>query len=374
MRRDRACRRRVARLACPAVNVHAVFFCLVLIALLVPSGPAAADPAQAQPEIGQDPMAQRYALGRGLRLGDSGLTLGGYGAIGWRDPDDARDWEVALDSLSAFLWWDGGGRWRFFSETELERAVVWRDDGLQTDDADLVAERLYVDYLWRDALKLRLGKFLTPVGRWNLIHAAPLTWTTSRPLITEATFPTNATGVMAYGVLPWTPQGVEYSVYGSIGEELFPEDDLDTFHEAVGGRLAAVLLPNTQFGISWASFEQKSDSDLRKQLVGGDFEWRWHRFELSGEYALRTVSGDGPERDEHGFYVQGVVPMWRQWFLVGRYEQFHQQGADRDLSLYLGGVAWRPIPALVLKAEYSRATDNDADLPDGWRASFAVLF
>ena len=75
-----------------------------------------------------------------------------------------------------------------------------------------------------------------------------------------------------------------------------------------------------------------------------------------------------------GAFALAVVPIVRQWFAVARYESFHQQDADRDLSLYIGGVAWRPRPALVLKAEWSRATDNDADLPDGWRASFAVLF
>jgi hypothetical protein len=179
---------------------------------------------------------------------------------------------------------------------------------------------------------------------------------------------------MVYGVLPWTADGIEYSVYASTGEEIFPEDNLDTFREAVGARLAGTILPHTQLGVSWAAFEQEADSDLRKQLFGADFEWRWRRFEVSGEFALRTLSGHESDRDEQGGYVQAVVPIVRQWFAVARYESFHQQGADRDLSLYLGGIAWRPRPPIVLKAEWTRATDNDAELPDGWRASFAVLF
>lgn len=367
-----ACGRAARSLACRPVNPRAAWIALLLhAALLCAGGARAADPP---PAIGQDPLAERYALGQGLRLGDSGFVLGGYGALGWRDPDGADDWDVAADSLSAFLWWDSGGRWRFFSETEVERGVVWRDDGLATREAELVSERLYVDYAWRDAMKLRLGKFLTPVGRWNLLHAAPLTWTTSRPLITEATFPTNATGAMVYGVLPWNAEGIEYSVYASAGEEIFPEDELDTFREAYGARVAGTVLPHTQLGFSWAAFEQEAEAELRKQLFGVDFEWKWRRAELSGEFARRALSGHGRDRDEQGWYVQTVVPIARQWFAVARYESFHQQGADRDLSVYLGGLAWRPRPALVLKAEWSRATDNDADLPDGWRASFAVLF
>jgi hypothetical protein len=42
-------------------------------------------------------------------------------------------------------------------------------------------ERLYLDYLHSDALATRLGKHLTPIGRWNLRHADPLVWTATRP-------------------------------------------------------------------------------------------------------------------------------------------------------------------------------------------------
>ena len=34
-------------------------------------------------------------------------------------------------------------------------------------------------------------------GRWNLIHAAPLVWTTLRPLATSRLFPTSVNGAMS---------------------------------------------------------------------------------------------------------------------------------------------------------------------------------
>ncbi|MGQ0619318.1 MAG: hypothetical protein ACT4QA_05280 [Panacagrimonas sp.] len=323
---------------------------------------------------GQDPMAQHYELGHGLRLGHSGFTLGGYGELSFRDTRDTDDWRVALDSLSGILWWDGGGRWHFFSEVELDNAVQVQPGDTTTDRVRVISERLYLDYVWRDPLKLRLGKFLTPVGRWNLIHAAPLTWTTSRPLITEATFPTNTTGAMVYGVLPWTAGGIEYSIYASPGKELFPARGLDTFSEALGARLAATLLPHTQFGLSWVSFEQEDEPELRKHLFGADFGWSYRRFEMSGEFAYRTLAGQEETQDEQGHYAQLVAPLYRQLYAVARYEGFHRSGENRDLSLYLGGLTWRRTPALVFKGEYSRATDNQAGVPDGFFASFAVLF
>ncbi|MGQ0697624.1 MAG: hypothetical protein ACT4PZ_05210 [Panacagrimonas sp.] len=348
-------------------------FCIAL-SLTASSVLAAEVTSESAPTVGQDPMAQRYELGHGLRLGNSGFTLGGYGEATARDADGSEPAQLALDTLSAILWWDGGGRWHFFSEAEIENALIVRRGDTSTDRLHVISERFYFDYARADALKFRIGKFLTPVGRWNLIHAAPLTWTTSRPLITEATFPTNATGAMVYGVLPWTADGVEYSLYASPGEEIFPEPGLDTFSEAAGGRIAATLLPHTQFGLSYVNFEQEETSDQRKHLVDFDFAWTFRRFELSGEFAYRTIRGDEETQDEQGAYVQLVAPLSEKLFGVVRYESFRDSAASRDLSLYLGGLNYRFAPGLVLKAEYSRATDNPFGVADGFLASFAVLF
>lgn len=349
-----------------------VLVCALSLAVALPAW-AQEDAAPADPTVGQDPMAQRYELGHGLRLGQSGFTLGGYGELRYAEPR-RDDFRFSLETLSAILWWDGGGRWHFFSEVELDDALQLQPGDSTTDKARVVSERLYFDYTSRDELKFRIGKFLTPVGRWNLVHAAPLTWTTSRPLVTETTFPTNATGAMVYGVLPWTAEGIEYSIYASPGEEIFPEPGLDTFSEAFGLRLAATLLPHTQLGLSWVSFEQENEPEIRKHLFGTDFAWSYRRFELSGEYAYRTLAGQEETQDEQGAYVQLVAPLVRQLFVVGRYETFHPAGQDRNVTVYLGGLTWRERPALVFKGEYSRATDNRADVPDGFLASIAVLF
>lgn len=350
-------------------------FLLLLLLVFVSAPLGAQDTApEASPDVGLDPMAARYELGNGLKLGESGFTLGGYGELVYQDAKGS-DPQAAVDALSAILWWDGGGRWHFFAELELEDGLIARKGDTTTDEAELVSERLYFDYIQADVFKLRLGKFLTPVGRWNLIHAAPLTWTTSRPLITETTFPTNATGAMVYGVLPFTAEGIEYSIYGAIGEELFPEDDLDTFREALGGRLAASPLPNTQIGLSVVSFEQESTGDEHKTLYGLDLLWSWRQFELSGELAYRTITSGPQQRDEEGHYLQLVTPTpLPRLFLVLREEAFHVSAPDRDQSLSLVGLNYRWRPALTFKAEYSWARDDELQVPEGFLASIAVLF
>lgn len=324
------------------------------------------------------PAQPAYEFGRGYRLGaaDSPLgdfTLGGYAVADYAGPNRSEPWRASLEAISAFLWWDGGGRWRFFSELELDDALIVSPGNTTSDEAGLVLERLHLDFAYSDTVQLRAGKFLTPVGRWNLIHAAPLTWTTSRPLITEATFPTNATGAMLYGVLPLTADGIEYSLYASPGEELFPAEEIDSFTDAWGARLAATVLPNTQLGTSFASFRQESAPD-RKTLYGIDALWSWRRFELSGELAYITRKLDKGRAEERGHYLQLVAPLGAQLYAVLRYEGFRAASTVGDLSLYLGGLTWRPMSGLALKAEYAKATDNDIGVRDGVRASISVLF
>lgn len=321
-----------------------------------------------------DPLAQRYRLGEGYRLGDTGFTLGGYGVAALSETDTPANWAASLDALSAFLWWDGGGRWQFFSELELSDAVVLSPGDSTTDEARVALERFYVDYVPGDLFKFRIGKFLTPVGHWNLSHAEPLVWTTSRPLITESTFPTNATGAMVYGVLPLGGDGLEYSVWGSPGEELFPEPRKDRFREAFGGHLRFSPLPHLRIGLSYVDFELDRSASERRNLYGFDFHFARHRWELSGEWARRVTNLEDGRRDEEGGYVQLVAPLAQKLSAVGRYEHFQESGAQRDLKLYLGGLNYRPQPALVLKAEYGRAAHNDSGVIDGFKASVAVLF
>ena len=144
----------------------------------------------------------KYQLGQGLRVDDTGLTVGGYGSLRYEDLRDQPN-EFAASALSLFLSWDSGARVRIFSELELEDFAVAREGksfGSRSDPFEV--ERLYTDVYVIDAFSIRLGKFLTPIGRWNLIHAAPLVWTTSRPLVTFQSFSQNTTGGMVYGSIP----------------------------------------------------------------------------------------------------------------------------------------------------------------------------
>ncbi|MDR3416567.1 MAG: hypothetical protein P4L83_10305 [Nevskia sp.] len=313
-----------------------------------------------------------YELGKGWQVPRTDLYLGGY-ASSDLGKEESQPWSLDVSHLSLFLWWQGDSRFRFFSETDLENAVTVQPRRTSSDGAYLALERLYADWTQSDAVNIRVGKFLTPVGRWNLIHAAPLVWTTSRPLITDTPFPTNATGAMLYGTLTGIGAGLDYSVYGSIGRELRPDPHLDTFNEAYGAHLSYPFLRSLQVGLSFVNFDQVHEPGERQNLVGVDACWSQGGYELSTELGWR-FSYDGSKFDAKGGFVQGVAPVGGRFYAVGRYEYFHQPGDEPGVSLWLVGLDYRWSHALILKTEFSKAVDNRLQVPEGFLASVAVLF
>jgi len=313
-----------------------------------------------------------YHLGQGLRLGNSGLTLGGYGSVRY-EALRRNSPQLTLSALSLFISWDTETRVRFFSELELEDFTLARGErSFEAHNGAFEMERLYADVYLFDEATLRVGKFLTPVGRWNLIHADPLVWTTSRPLVTFQSFAPDTTGVMFYGSLLPLGEDVDYSVYAEITDDLDPDYREGPFSEAVGVHLTTHLGP-TELGFSYANFERGEEDDERENLFGLDFFWAHRRLEVTGEFLYR-VGTRGPDGDEWGLFVQGTVPLSARTFAIGRYEFFDPRGTVPGVHLWVIGLAFRPLPPLVLRAEYSLARDNVAKVPEGFAASVALLF
>ena len=202
-----------------------------------------------------DDAAPGYQLGRGYALGDTGITLGGY-ASAHLDAQDRNPWYFNLNSLSAFVTWDNGSKLRFFSETEAENILTAGGNQRFSDsDTNLHFERLYLDYLATDKLSIRLGKFLTPVGQWNLIHVDPLVWTTTRPIATYNLFAPYATGVMLQGSIPFGEQFLEFSLFNDYSSVLDPSPHPEggkNFDNSQGLRLQYHFDDSFKVGVSYA--------------------------------------------------------------------------------------------------------------------------
>lgn len=315
-----------------------------------------------------------YHLGHGLRVGDTGLTLGGYGTLRYEEPHN-QPREFAATDLSLFLSWDSGKWISFFSELELEDVAVAREGrkfGPRGNPFE--TERLYADLTFSDVANVRVGKFLTPIGRWNLIHADPLVWTTSRPLVTFRSFSVNTTGAMLYGTLSQLGKDLDYSLYAEMTDALSPKKREQPFQEVMGLHLVYHLSRTTEVGVSYANFEREEQQDEeREHLFGVDFLWQWQRYEVTGEWTY-LFDEQQPHTREWGLFAQGTVPLTTRLFGLGRYEYFSPREPQPGIHLWIAGLTFRPFPAISLKAEYSIAHHNTLHLPEGFATSLAILF
>lgn len=317
-----------------------------------------------------------YRLGRGLHL-PGGLTLGGYANLDVIAPHSAAT-HADLSDLSLFITWQASEHWRMFSEVELEEGLSWVEGhGVGVHDAAIRLERLYGDYSLADAANVRVGKYLTPIGRWNVIHADPLVWTTSRPVVTKQTFSQHSTGAMLFGDAPLLGHDLEYQLYASVLDDPLGHPKDADFGKAFGLHATYGDPGQTQIGFSYANFRNdvrsSSSPNPVHNLYGVDWFWSRQRYELSGEMVFRRANSAAAE-DSWGLYAQGVAPLSEKLYAIARYEAY-QANTDRPPSqLWIGGLAYKPLPPLVFKLEYGAGVHTTAETPAGLAASIAVLF
>jgi hypothetical protein len=332
---------------------------------------------------------------------------------------DSADADLDLHEAAAALLVSGTPWQRLSYFAEIEAASVSRETfSGREEERWLEVERAYVELSASDALRLRVGRFLTPVGQWNEIHAPPLTWTTVRPLTTYRAFAKSTTGAMLAGQLALGPRDAGYAVWAApFGVDPAGEGEENTFVRAAGGRIAFELAPDLYVGVSGAGFrasraeggpepedpDDGEDDDLHARLrpaathepghppeddedpddddrdedrearglAGADLSWRRGGFHLLAEATWLSASEDAPS--ETGGFVQAAVPLVRGLHLVGRAEVYDPV-VTGPLAIYNAGLAWRLPHRLVLKLE-RQATDRPSRrAADAWLVSLSGLF
>jgi hypothetical protein len=337
------------------------------------------------------PQGERLMAGGSGGTGARGGSASGN-SVGERQPDELRHpgerqlsnrARLNLSHLSAIVWWEPSPTWKLLGEVDAEDIAQLPAHSDEEDGSHsaryLSLERLYADYRANEALSLRVGKFLTPIGRWNPEHSDPLTWTTARPLMSESAFPTNATGVVAHGSLAWGERWLDYQLWAAGGHAWRSSPAEGSFSRALGLRVAAALTPALQVGASLSSFTLRAEGPEggggagRFELVGVDAVGTWAGAELSAEAVSRRPVSGGPGA-EHGGFVQAAVPLSARWFAVARLESYRRAQDRANLHTGLVGLVYRSGRHWVTKLEWMETSAAAVGLPAGLLASATLLF
>jgi len=303
----------------------------------------------------------------------SGIQLGGYASAGITAPHKGNT-EFNLNEISLLLSWDNNARLKFFSELELERPLSWNENKhFNNKNSYVDLERLYLDYNLSEKINVRAGRFLTPAGRWNLLHAAPLVWTGTRPLATNYLFPTAINGVMMHGATPLKINGEEQSFeYALYAETLKDQDreDNEIIYKNVAG---AYFKLNNRFnlGLSLASFTEDRLDAPDYRMIGLDFITHVKGWEISGEGFQRITSSGS--NGGSGAYLQSAAPLGNNWYWLTRLETIQKPNVVSGERWVLG-LTKRITPKQLFKMEFVGGSDEFIDAPRGFTSSFAVLF
>lgn len=302
-----------------------------------------------------------------------GFNVGGYASAGLTLQRD-QEAQAALDEVSLLFTWTGDSRWSFFSELELERPLTWNDDEqFHSRESHLDLERLYFDYNLSEKINFRAGRFLTPNSRWNLLHAAPLVWTSTRPLATSRLFPTGTNGAMLFGALPFMNGAFEYKLFAELLEDQEQDGDELKFQHVRGARLS--FKNQSDIGVSLLSFDEKTINNTSYNMLGLDFVTHVKEIEISGEGFQRFDSNNNDGGS--GAYLQSAVPLTavglNNWYWITRLETF-QRPDEGSAERWLLGATWRVKPTQLLKLEFTGGSGDRPESPRGFLTSFALFF
>jgi hypothetical protein len=340
--------------------------------------PPAEIPRPEEPPVFVQPSAVgdlEYRAGRGLRVGNTGITVGGFATMLADHKEEGGETRFTLDDLNLFTLFDPTPYFHVFSELGFQNLIELGDEQTKPEPRDSVTvDRLYGDLNLNDRVNLRFGKFFTPVGRWNEIPAEPLVWTTSRPLVTEGPFDEQVTGGMVWGSVFPGDGSLTYKLYGQFLQALAPDSRIPAAYRSAGARIEYTSLGGWGIGSSYFASARQG----RWDHVGGfDALWQGEGSEVMGEFLAGRADPDG--KHIVGFYIQGVRELIHTLSLVGRYEYFDPGDPRPAVDLFDIGLSWRPSPYLVTNLDYlfadrSAGIDRSEQNLPGLRIALSILF
>lgn len=325
--------------------------------------------------------AEPYELGQGLHAGD--YYLSGYTNIEVVDRFDAPS-RLDVDDLSLFA---GGhvNQWvNPLMEVELAKHTVIQQGGGAVQ-GDIIVERFYDDALLSEYDTLRIGKMLTPLGDWNLVHAAPLVPIITRPYTTALGFDAYTSGIN-WMHDPEAGAAPDIQLYGELGNELFKRPARQAprnFRNTLGGHINIPLGLMDKLGFSF-QHSQLVESGEIFTLYGVNANQSLGRIKLESEaltahFSGAVLPGAMPRLHdtEAGIYALADYALTSKWhgILEGEYYQDHTVSQpSRSTSVNL---TYRPSPPMAWKLEYIHQAGMSASfapIHTGLKASFTTLF
>ncbi len=245
-------------------------------------------------------------------------------------------------------------------------------------------EQAWVGFNFSNSLNFKLGLYIVPFGKYNLINRPHQTMLINAPLIVEKMFPP---GWRDMGVLLEGRTGnIFYSGYWGNG--LFESENLggsqqledNNLNKAKGARLGVALSQSLEVAFSYyrGKYDEENERDLI--LEGIDLIWSSEGVQILAEYLKANLQNPESfaEGKVEGFYVQGSFESGNLRPVVSyqrlEYEDpFHGQGfispgpgdgISEDKSRWALGLVYFASENVFLSFEYDFNREKNLEIKD----------
>jgi hypothetical protein len=368
------------------------------------------DEVQYKSAYGLGPAASKvYQVGKGL-------SIGGYGEANYQATtgnETAKNDNADFERMVLYAGYKFTDNILFNSELEFEHGSTDKGGSVSVEFAAL-------DFFIDPMANVRAGMVLMPMGFVNLIHEPPFYFGNNRPEVERQILPSTwrDIGVGLFGeVLP----NLTYTAYvvNGLNAANFNADGIRSGRQqgsqakaedlAFVGRLdyAPAVVPGLSFGGSaYVGNSGQNQTFARQkvnaltQLYEGHVQWKYHGLEfrtlgsighIDDAGVLSAAKGQTIGEENYGWYSElgyDILPLLNpntSQYLAPffRYEQLDtiasapvgfSDDETKNKKIYQFGLQYKPIPNVVIKADYRNFTAKKGSLPDDFNLGFGFIF
>ena len=373
---------------------------------------------QLKSAYGLGPAASKvYQVGKGLSIGGYGEAF--YQNVVSDNNSDAKS-TADLERMVLYVGYKFTDKILFNSEVEFEHGSTERNGAVSVEFAAL-------DFFINPMANVRAGMVLMPMGFLNQIHEPPFYFGNHRPEVEQKIIPStwNEVGVGLFGAI--TPN-LTYTTYVVNGLNAKGFDSNGIRDGRQGGSQALAqnfgyvarmdyvpdALPGVTVGgsayVGNSGQDQVYDGqkpNVLTQLYESHVQWKYRGLEfrtlgswgfvnnadvLSLAAKADPVTGEGVIGSQnYGWYSEvgyDVLPlMFRDTpqYLAPfvRYEKLNTiakaptgyvSDPTKDQQVFQVGLSYKPIPQVVIKADYRNFVAKQGTLPDDFNLGFGFIF
>jgi len=372
---------------------------------------------------GLGPAASKvYQVGKGLSIGGYGeanyqAIVGNEQPMSIDNEKNGKKDNADLERMVMYLGYKFNDHILFNSEIEYEHGTT--GEGSE-EKGEVSVEFAALDFFIHRMANVRAGMVLLPMGFINQIHEPPFFFGNNRPEVERQIIPSTwrEIGVGMFGELAPNLTYTTYVVNG-LNAEGFESSGIREGRQGGSQAKAEDLAfvgrmdyaPDWAPGLSFGGSAYLGNSgqnqlyagqqvDVFTQLYEGHVQWKYRGLEFRalgswGHIGDAGVLSEAKQEtigsSNYGWYTEvgyDVLPLMFEdtaQYLAPffRYEQFDTiatapTGWSDDSSMerwiYQFGLQYKPIPNVVIKADYRNFTSKAGDLPDDFNLGLGFIF